>query len=42
MAYLYDTNIFITSKNEMPKDYWPTFWQKFVELINSAKKHKNI
>ena len=36
MPYLFDTNIFITLKNEMPKDYWPTFWDKFVALLNTG------
>ena len=42
MAYLFDTNIFITSKNDMPKDYWPTFWQKFVELINTGEVFTSV
>lgn len=36
MGYLFDTNIFIRSKNEMPSDVWPTFWKKMSELINSG------
>lgn len=36
MAYLFDTNIFIRSKNEMPMDLWPTFWTKMAGLINSG------
>lgn len=36
MAYLFDTNIFIRSKNEMPMDVWPTFWAKMTEMINSG------
>lgn len=29
MAYIFDTNIFIRSKNEMPMEVWPTFWKKW-------------
>ena len=36
MAYLFDTNIFIRSKNEMPMDIWPTFWERFREMVNSG------
>ena len=36
MAYLLDTNIFIQSKNTMPFDLWPTFWNKFDSLLNSG------
>lgn len=36
MAYLFDTNILIRSKNEMPLDIWPTFWGKMEYLINSG------
>lgn len=36
MTYLFDTNIFIRSKNEMPMDVWPTFWTKMKEMINSC------
>ena len=28
MAYIFDTNVFIRSKHEMPMDLWPTFWKK--------------
>ena len=37
MAYIFDTNIFIRSKNEMPMDIWPTFWAKFKEMVNSGQ-----
>lgn len=37
MAYLFDSNIFIRSKNDMPIDLWPTFWQKMTEMINCGK-----
>ena len=37
MAYLFDTNIFVESKKNMPMDVWPTFWTKMVELINSGQ-----
>ena len=35
MPYIFDTNIFIRSKNEMPMEVWPTFWTKMTEMINS-------
>ncbi len=37
MAYIFDTNIFIRSKNEMPMDIWPTFWARFKEMVNSGQ-----
>lgn len=37
MAYLIDSNIFIRSKNEMPMDLWPTFWERMTELVNSGE-----
>ncbi len=37
MAYIFDTNIFIRSKNEMPIDIWPTFWARFKEMVNSGQ-----
>lgn len=37
MGYLFDTNIFITSKNQLPYDVWPTFWQRIAELIRYGK-----
>lgn len=37
MKYLFDTNIFIRSKNEMPVDIWPTFWMRIAELIRDGK-----
>ena len=33
MAYIFDTNIFIRSKNEMPIDLWPTFWTRVAEMM---------
>lgn len=35
--YLFDTNIFIVSKNELPADVWPTFWLRLSELIKAEK-----
>lgn len=32
MAYIFDTNIFIRSKNEMPMEIWPTFWRRMTEI----------
>ncbi len=37
MKYLFDTNIFIRSKNEMPMKIWPTFWTRMTEMINSGE-----
>ncbi len=37
MAYLFDTNIFIRSKNEMPMELWPTFWAKIANLVQSGQ-----
>ena len=39
MEYLLDTNIFIQSKNTMPFDLWPTFWQKFEALLSTGHLH---
>lgn len=39
MEYLFDTNIFVESKKNLPMDVWPTFWTKMVELINSGIVH---
>ena len=39
MEYLFDTNIFVDSKKNLPMDVWPTFWTKMVELINSGNIH---
>lgn len=36
MEYLFDTNIFVESKKNLPMDIWPTFWTKMVMLINSG------
>lgn len=36
MAYIFDTNIFIRSKNEMPMELWPTFWTRVAEMINNG------
>lgn len=32
MTYLLDTNIFITAKNELPMDVYPSFWQALSQL----------
>lgn len=42
MAYIFDTNIFIRSKNEMPIDLWPTFWIKVAGMIRSGQIFSNI
>lgn len=39
MEYLFDTNIFVESKKNLPMDIWPTFWTKMVMLINSGNIH---
>lgn len=36
MECLFDTNIFVESKKNLPMDVWPTFWTKMIELINSG------
>jgi len=36
MAYIFDTNIFIRSKNEMPMELWPTFWTKVAKMIHNG------
>ncbi len=42
MNYIFDTNIFIRSKNDMPADIWPTFWTRIAELIRDGKIHSSI
>lgn len=42
MGYLFDTNIFITSKNQLPTDVWPTFWQRIAKLINDGKIYSSV
>ena len=42
MAYIFDTNIFIRSKNEMPMEVWPTFWKRMAEMINSGQVCSSI
>lgn len=42
MAYIFDTNIFIRSKNEMPMDIWPTFWERFRDMVNSDEIFTSI
>lgn len=42
MAYIFDTNIFIRSKNEMPMEIWPTFWRRMTEIINSGQVYSCI
>lgn len=37
MPFLFDTNIFIRSKNELPADVWPSFWQAIALLIREEK-----
>lgn len=32
MTYLLDTNIFITAKNKLPMDVYPSFWQALSQL----------
>lgn len=39
MEYLFDTNIFVESKKNLPMDIWPTFWRKMIELIRSGNIH---
>ena len=42
MKYLFDSNIFIRSKNEMPIDLWPTFWTRVIELIHGGQIFTSI
>ena len=42
MSYIFDTNIFIRSKNEMPMEVWPTFWAKMTEMINSGSIYSSV
>lgn len=42
MAYIFDTNIFIRSKHEMPMDLWPTFWTRIAQMINAGDVLSNI
>lgn len=42
MAYIFDTNIFIRSKHEMPMDLWPTFWRRIAEMINAGDVLSNV
>lgn len=39
MEYLFDTNIFVESKKNLPMDIWPTFWRIMIELIRSGYIH---
>ena len=39
MEYLFDTNIFVESKKNLPMDVWHTFWTKMIALINSGNIH---
>ena len=40
--YIFDTNIFIRSKNEMPMELWPTFWARLTDMINSGQIYTSI
>lgn len=44
MKYLLDTNIFITAKNELPMDVYPSFWQALSQLAanGSFKSIKKV
>lgn len=42
MGYLFDTNIFIRSKNELPVDVWPTFWARIAELMHNGQISSSI
>lgn len=39
MDYLFDTNIFISAKHEMPPRLWPTFWDVLGRIIKSGRAH---
>ena len=42
MKYLFDANVFIRSKNEMPPELWPTFWIRIVDLIKTGCIYTSI
>ena len=44
MTYLLNTNIFITAKNELPMDVYPSFWQVLSQLAanGSFKSIKKV
>jgi predicted nucleic acid-binding protein len=42
MKYLFDSNIFIRSKNEMPMDTWPTFWTRMTEMIMAGQVYISV
>ena len=35
-AYLLDTNLFITSEQHIPRDIFPSFWEKFGSVLKSG------
>lgn len=37
MKYLIDTNVLIRSKNDMPMDLWPTFWERFTGMARRGE-----
>lgn len=37
MIYLLDSNIFITAKNNLPLDVYPSFWQAMSKLAHSGQ-----
>ncbi len=39
MKYLLDTNIFITAKNELPMDVYPSFWATIARLAAQGEFH---
>lgn len=42
MAYIFDTNILIRSKNEMPIKLWPSFWSKLCQMMADGHVLSNI
>ena len=42
MAYIFDTNILIRSKNEMPIELWPSFWSKLCQMMADGHVLSNI
>lgn len=36
MSFLLDTNIFITAKNELPMDVYPSFWRALAQLATQG------
>lgn len=42
MSYLFDSNIFIRSKNELPMDIFQGFWQRLAELAREGQIFSSV